>query len=289
MTTVKRRARTTVLNREAPRPLYLQIETVLDQKILSGEWKPGDRVSSENEIAAMYGVSRVTARQAIEQLVAKNMLYRRPGKGTFVSEQGLSYGFSTMLSFSASLKAKGFDVETRVLDHGVVPAPDYIAEKLCLDDDAELVVVRRLRIVDRIPAAIHASYLSARVYASLLQADVATQSLLSAVERIGGVRMAYSQDSMRAVSASVADADLLGVPPGTAMMELEGVVYDEQNRPCRYTKGIYRGNLFRFDVRNTRNNATVLTISAVSENAAEERQGAFPSGGRAAAVARARR
>ena len=52
------------------------------------------------------------------------------------------------------------------------------------------------------------------------------------------------------------------------MMELEGVVYDEQNRPCRYTKGIYRGDLFRLDVRNTRTSATVLTISRRSDPAA---------------------
>ena len=256
-----------MINRDASRPLYLQIETALEEKILSGEWKPGDRVSSENEIAAKYNVSRVTARQAIEQLVAKNMLYRSPGKGTFVSEQGLSYGFSTMLSFSRSLQAKGFQVETRVLDQSVIPAPEQIAEKLRLGKDADLVVVRRLRIVDRIPAAIHASYFSARVYGSLLGADFATESLLGTVEQFGGVRMAYSQDSLRAVSASIADADLLGVPPGTAMMELEGVVYDEQNRPCRYTSGIYRGDLFRLDVRNTKSNATVLTISSSSDEA----------------------
>jgi len=281
-----------VVNREASRPLYLQIETVMEEKILSGEWKPGDRVTSENEIAAQYNVSRVTARQAIEQLVAKNMLYRRPGKGTFVSEQGLSYGFSTMLSFSRSLQAKGFEVETRVLDQAIIPAPEYIAEKLHLDNDAELVAVRRLRIVDGIPAAIHASYFSARVYGSLLTADFATESLLGTVERIGGVRMAYSQDSLRAVSASIADADLLAVPPGTTMMELEGVVYDEQNRACRYTKGIYRGDLFRLDVRNTRANATVLTMSSVlSDEAGKSRRGVSASrpGGRTPAAARARR
>jgi GntR family transcriptional regulator len=254
---------------------------VLEEKILSGEWKPGNRVLSENEIAAEFSVSRVTARQAIEQLVAKKMLYRRPGKGTFVSEQPLSYGFSTMLSFSRSLRAKGFDVETRVLDQGVIPTPEQIGEKLRLDNNAEVVVVRRLRIVDGTPAAIHASYFSARVYGSLLEADFATDSLLGTVERIGGVRMAYSQDSLRAVSASVADADLLGVSPGTAMMELEGVVYDEQNRACRYTRGIYRGDLFRLDVRNTRNNTTVLTIASRRPDRAADDNGRGALFGRA--------
>ena len=272
------------MNRGASRPLYLQIQAVLEEKILSGEWKAGERVTSENEISAKYKVSRVTARQAIEQLVAKNMLYRHPGKGTFVSERGLAYGFSTMLSFSRSLQAKGFAVETRVLDQGIIPAPKYVAEKLRLERDAELVVVRRLRIVDGIPAAVHASYFSARVYGSLLAADLATESLLEAAEIIGRVRMAYSQDSLRAVPASIADADLLSVSPGISMMELEGVVYDEQNRPCRYTKGIYRGDLFRLDVRNTRTSATVLTISRRSDPAAGARHDASSAGDRALPV-----
>jgi GntR family transcriptional regulator len=251
-----------MVNKGSSRPLYLQIQTVLEEKILSGEWKSGERVMSENEISAKYSVSRVTARQAIEQLVAKNMLFRSPGKGTFVSEQDLAYGFSTMMSFSRSLQSKGSAVETRILDQATIPASEQVAAKLRLEPDAEVVLVRRLRVVDAIPAAIHASYFSARIFGSLLTVDLSVESLLEAAERIGGVTMAYSQDSLRAVPASVSDAALLSVPAGTPMMELEGVVYDEQNHACRYTKGIYRGDLFRLDVRNTRTSATVLTMSA---------------------------
>jgi len=251
-----------MVNRGSSRPLYLQIQTLLEEKILSGEWKSGERVMSENEVAAKYSVSRVTARQAIEQLVAKNMLFRSPGKGTFVSEQDLAYGFSTMMSFSRSLQARGSVVGTQILDQGSVPAPEQVSAKLRLERDEEVVTIRRLRIVDGIPAAIHASYFSARVYGSLLHVDLTVESLLEAAERIGGVPMAYSQDSLRAVPASRADAALLSITAGTPMMELEGVVYDEQNHPCRYTKGIYRGDLFRLDVRNTRKSATVLTMSS---------------------------
>lgn len=251
-----------MVNKGSSRPLYLQIQTLLEEKILSGEWKSGERVLSENEVAAKYSVSRVTARQAIEQLVAKDMLYRSPGKGTFVSEQDLAYGFSTMMSFSRSLQARGSVVETRILDQGTIPASEHVAAKLRLERDEEVVIIRRVRIVDGIPAAIHASYFSARTFGSLLQVDLTVESLLEAAERIGGVPMAHSQDSLRAVPASAADAALLSVVAGTPMMELEGVVYDEQNHACRYTKGIYRGDLFRLDVRNTRKSATVLSMSS---------------------------
>jgi GntR family transcriptional regulator len=252
-----------MVNRGSSRPLYLQIQALLEEKILSGEWKSGERVMSENEISAKYSVSRVTARQAIEQLVAKNMLFRSPGKGTFVSEQDLAYGFSTMMSFSRSLQSKGSVVTTRALDQGTIPASDQVAAKLRLGQDEDVVLIRRLRVVDGVPAAIHASYFSARIFGKLLAVDLTVESLLEAAERIGGVTMAYSQDSLRAVPASPADAALLSIPAGTPMMELEGVVYDEQNHACRYTKGVYRGDLFRLDVRNTRTSATVLTMAGV--------------------------
>jgi len=250
-----------MVDKRSSKPLYLQIQTVLEQRILSGEWKSGDKVMSENQISAEYKVSRVTARQAIEQLIAKNMLFRSPGKGTFVTNHDLPFGFSAMMSFSRSLQSKGFSVETRILDEGIFPAPEEVATKLRLEIDTEVVIVRRLRIVNDIPAAIHTSYFNARIFAKLLEIDLTVESILEAAERISGTFVAYSQDSLRAVPALLADADLLQVPPGTPMMELEGVVHDEQNIPCRYTKGLYRGDLFRLDVRNSRTSSTALVLS----------------------------
>lgn len=251
-----------MINKRSSKPLYLQIQGAIEGKILSGELKSGDRVMSENEIASSFKVSRLTARQAIEQLVVKGLLYRSAGKGTFVSERGMPYGFSTMMSFSKSLEARGFMVETRILDQSTMPSSQEIAERLRLEPGAEVVIIRRLRIVDGLPTAIHTSYLPARVYSELLQIDLTRESLLEAVERIGGTKMQYSEDSLRAVPASGFDADLLAVVSGSPMLELAGVVFDENNVPCRYTKGIYRGDIFRLDLRNYRENTATLTMAS---------------------------
>lgn len=252
-----------MIDKSSSRPLYVQIQSAIEDKILTGELKSGDRIMSENELASRYNVSRVTARQAIEQLVAKNLLYRSAGKGTFVSEHVIPYGFSTMLSFSKSLAIRGFAVETKVLDQGIMPCLDDVAQRLRLEPCADTVIVRRLRIVDGVLAALHTSYFSARLYSRLLEIDLTTLSLLEAAERIGGTRMQYSEDSLRAVPATAIDADLLSVPPGSPMLELSGVVYDENNVPCRYTKGIHRGDVFRLDVRNSRENSVTQYLNFV--------------------------
>lgn len=250
-----------MIDKSSSKPLYVQIQSDIEEKIFSGELKSGDRVMSENELASRYNVSRVTARQAMEQLVAENLLYRSAGKGTFVSEQGMPYGFSTMMSFSKSLSSRGFVVETKVLDQGVMPCRKEVAQRLRLGPGVDALIVRRLRIVDGVLAAVHTSYFSARLYSPLLDIDLTAESLLEAAERIGGTKMQYSEDCLRAVPASAIDADLLAVAPGSPMLELSGVVYDENNVPCRYTKGIHCGDLFRLNVRNSRENSVVLTMA----------------------------
>jgi GntR family transcriptional regulator len=205
-------------------------------------------------------VSRLTARKSLEALVAKNYLFRRPGKGTFVADSGMAFGFSAMLSFSKSLAARGFAVETHVLEQGTVPGPVDIADKLRLGPGALLVVVRRLRRVDGLPAAIHTSYFDAGLYASILEENLGQESLLDVADRVSGRRAAWSQDSLRAVPLSGADAQLLGVAPGSPALEMDGVVFDEHGAPARFTRAIYRGDLFRLEIRNTAAQTTLLRM-----------------------------
>jgi GntR family transcriptional regulator len=249
-----------MISKSSSEPLYSQIQTVIEQQIISKELKPGDRTLSEQEIAAKYEVSRVTARKALENLVAKNLLYRQPGKGTFVTEQAMAYGFSTMLSFSRSLSSRGFAVTTQTLDQSLIPFSPGIAEKLRIPAGTDTVIIRRLRFVGGVPTAIHTSYFDARIYTPLLDIDLTEESLLEAAERVGNIRMVYSSDSLRAVPIKASDSQFLGIPAGTPVLELEGTVFDENNVPSRYTKGIYRGDMFRLEVKNTRSQFTTLRI-----------------------------
>jgi DNA-binding GntR family transcriptional regulator len=243
-------------------PLWAQVEADVERQIRDGILKSGMKIPSEFELAAKYGISRLTVRRALERLVSKGLIYTSPGKGTFVTDHDLPYGFSAMVSFGRTLREMGHDVETKVLDQAVIPGPAEILRTLRLDSSSTLVVIRRLRFVDGAPAAIHTSYFDARIYSSLLEHDLSGESILEAAERIGGIHIAYSQESIRAIPCSSADSLLLSIEAGQPLIELEGVVFDDRNVPARYTRGLYRGDMFRFDFRNTSKQTTSLALTS---------------------------
>jgi GntR family transcriptional regulator len=232
----------------SPIPLYLQIEEELRGLIQSGELGPLARVPSEAELSASFKVSRMTARKALDRLVADGLMFRRAGKGTFVAQPKIAHGPSQLLSWSAAMNAQGVRHSTQVLDAGIVPAPTNIAGDLGLTPGVQVVLVRRLRLIEDQPAAIHMSYVPIR-YASILQGDL-TGSLTDLMIA-AGARVAYTNDLIESVVARGDTARLLQVPSGAALVFISGVAYSENMEPLRHSEALYRGDRFRFRVDTT--------------------------------------
>jgi GntR family transcriptional regulator len=243
-------------------PLYKQIETILEDLIRSGRLKPGEQVPTEIGIAAHFGVSRMTARKAVEGLAARGMLTRHKGRGSYVTDSPMMYGFSTMQSFSETLRERGYEVTTKVLFKGAVPASGEAAKALRLPPDGLMFMVRRLRVIEGRPAAIHASFLDFNVFAPLMDVDLSTTSLLGAIERILGRRIASSEDSVEAGLARPEDASLLDVAEGRPILTVRGVAFAGTGIPIRFANAVYLGSLFRFTVRNSADNPSVLEFSS---------------------------
>lgn len=242
-------------------PLYIQIRDKLHKQIHAGELTPGMQVPSELELVAQHGVSRMTARKALDELVKTGLLFRQRGKGTFVAQGVVSYGLSTMLSFSGTLQALGYQVMTKVLYQDVIPAPTTVAEKLNLAAGSEVIIVRRLRWVDDKPAAIHTSFMDYRVYEPLLQIDLSTESLLESIEQVCGTYVAYTKDAVQAMLVKGEDMGLLEIPRGSPVLEVEGVAFTQFGQPTRLTNAIYRSDMFRLVVTNRGTPATALEMT----------------------------
>jgi GntR family transcriptional regulator len=235
--------------RASPIPLYIQIDEELRGQIESGELGPLAQVLSETELAEHFSVSRMTARKALDRLVADGMLFRQPGKGTFVAPTKIAHGASQGLSFSAAMRAQGLRCTTRVLEADMVRAPSNVARALGLPAGSQAIFLRRLRIVDGDPAAIHLSYLPSRLSA-LLDADL-TGSLSELMSSIGA-RVERSEDSVEAVLATGEEAELLSVPEGAPLVLIRGTAYSAGNEPIRYTEALYPGARWRFALQATR-------------------------------------
>jgi GntR family transcriptional regulator len=261
-----------VLNKNSHIPLYLQIQALLRDKIHGGNMPPGSQIPSEIELASDLAVSRMTVRKAIEGLVARGDLFRRPGKGTFVASAVMTYGFSTMLSFSRTLAARGFAVSTQVLRHEVVPGSPHVCAQLSLQPGSEVLIIRRLRSVNGEPVAIHTSYFDHRVFGSLRKYDLVGGSLLEAMEKIYGAHMASTRDMVRAASANPEDGAVLGHTENMPVLVVEGTAYDARGIPTRHTEAVYRGDRFELVVVNTHGHASSLAMTEESAPLTGERR-----------------
>jgi GntR family transcriptional regulator len=236
------------LDRTSPVPYYLQIEERLRDQIDAGELAPMTRVPSEIELATQFGVSRMTARKALDRLVNEGFLFRRQGKGTFVAEPRIAHLPSTQMSFSAAMRAEGREVSTTVLHAGMVPASAHVGRELRVSAGQPIVHVSRLRLVDGEPTAIHTTMLPS-TFAGVLEHDL-TGSLTQVLADVGA-QVSVARDSLEAIVASADDAAALGVAVGSPLMRLESVGYDAALEPVRYTDSFYRGDRFRFTAGTT--------------------------------------
>ncbi len=237
-----------MVQNDLPTPLYLQIEEELRRQIDCGELKPLSKVESETTLATRLGVSRMTARKALDRLVAEGLMFRRQGKGTFVAHPKIAHGPSQLLSFSSSMDAQSIRHTTRILAAGVVPAPRRVIRALRLSAGSPVILLRRLRLVDDEPAAIHVSWLLSR-YNALLQSDL-TGSLTELMKSAGGP-VAFTNDGIEATLAFGEIAQLLHLPERSAVVFISGTAFSSDMEPVRYSEAFYRGDLFRFRVDTT--------------------------------------
>lgn len=249
-----------MIDKHSSVPLYLQIQQHLVDQIHQGAYRPGTQVPSELELCAQLSVSRMTARKALDALVSKGLLYRRKGKGTYVADNVVSYGLTTMHSFSRTLQARGYDITTKVLLMDTTTGPPDVLEGLQLEPGSTLLVIRRLRFIDDVPAAIHVAYLDYRVYAPLMEVDLGTQSLLDSMYDVSRVPIAYTTDSVEADLANAEEARLLGIVKDSPVLRVDGVAYSEYGEPTRFSRAVYRGDMFRLIVKNTTSLAASLNI-----------------------------
>lgn len=245
------------LERGSPVPYYHQIADWLRDQVQRGELAALARVPSEFELAGAFAISRTTARKALDRLVQEGVLFRRAGKGTFVTANRITYGASTHLSFSAMMTELGYRTATQVLLAKLVPAPAHVGLALGVRVGSPLVCIRRLRSVEGRPAAIHTSYLQAR-YQSILGRDL-TGSLHEAM-RAEGAREVESRDELDAIAASADEAKLLEVPEGSPLVLVEGIGYTAALEPLRYTEGAYRADMFRFRIGSSPTSEGWLTL-----------------------------
>lgn len=222
-------------------PLYLQLSSALIAQIGSGELKPGDRIPSERELAAELGVSRITARQAIDMLLRNGLVYREQGRGTFVAEPKMR-GLKGFLSFTEDILSRGMQPGTRVLKQELAEADEAEQTRLKLQPGEKVLRLVRLRLANGAPVALQSSVLPARICPGLEHEDLTDKSLFSVLRQKYFVHPAWTEAEVEARSAAAEEAELLRLAPGDPVLVITGLTFTETFEFVESVRTVYRGN-----------------------------------------------
>jgi GntR family transcriptional regulator len=225
-------------------PLYQQIKVLILKSLQTGEWKPGELIPSEMDLAARFRVSQGTVRKAIDELAAENLVMRRQGKGTFVAthaEQQVQYRFLRLMPDSGDLRSEG-PAERQIIDCKRLRAPADIARALALRAGDAVLQLRRVLSFQGTPTILEDVWLPGGPFKGLTADRLATYGgpMYALFETEFGVRMVRAEENIRAVAADAASAELLKVPVGEPLLSVERTAYTYNDVPMELRRGLYR-------------------------------------------------
>lgn len=225
-------------------PLYQQIKALILQSLQSGEWKPGESIPSEMDLAARFRVSQGTVRKAIDELAAENLVVRRQGKGTFVAthaEQHVRFRFLKLLPDSGDLDSQG-PAQRSVLECKRVRATAEVARSLALRPGDAVIQVRRVLSFGAVPTILEDLWLPGNAFKGLSAEQMAGYHgpTYAMFELEFGVRMVRAEEKIRAVAADPAQAALLEVQPHSPLLSVERVAFTYNDVPMELRRGLYR-------------------------------------------------
>lgn len=234
------------LNPRSPVPLYRQFKLLVEQKIASGEWSADQPLPPEMQLIETYGISRITVRQALDELVQEGRIYRRRGLGTFVAQPKINQTLAQLTGFVEELALRGMEPAVQVLGCETGVAEPRVAE--ILGTEGPLLQIRRLVSVGGTPLFVDTSYFPVELAYLLGPAEIAARPIYTLLEA-GGRAPAEGDQWLGAVALSAETARLLGMEPGAPGLAIHRVTKDGLGRPVEYTRAVYRADRYEYQIR----------------------------------------
>jgi GntR family transcriptional regulator len=237
-------------DRASPVPLYYQLAAGIRERIRSGSLAPGDQLPAERELADRAGISRMTARQALADLVRGGDVVVRHGVGAFVAEPKLTHAALHLLGFTEEMGRKGGAVSSRVIEQDIVTPSPAIAAALDLAPGEQTVRIVRLRSAAEVPLLLVTSLVPRSRCPGLEHEDLERQSLYETLERRYGLHPRAARQTIEATTASAFESDVLGIPEGAPMLLLEGITSTDRGTPIEWFQAIYRADRVKIAVES---------------------------------------
>ena len=232
------------VNKDLPIPLYHQVKDLLLDAIEAGQWSSDQQLPNESKLAELFGVSKITIRQALQELSDLGYIRREQGRGTFVSKPKFGQGPRELMSFTEEMGRHHLTASSHVLEKRVTQADLAVAEHLQLRLNAEVLVLKRLRLADGEPMGIQTAHIPVDLAPGLSEESFENVSLYELLQNRYGLQAARSREQYSAMSADGESAVLLGIAASAAVFAAERVTFTKNGTPFEFTKSVMRGDRY---------------------------------------------
>jgi GntR family transcriptional regulator len=228
------------------RPHYRQIEQALRERIST--LRPGERLPSDAELCVEFGVSRMTARNAMQRLAEDGLIRREPGRGSYVAEPPAHRRANRLMTFTQEMLRAGRVPSSRLLTRVIRPSSMAEAASLGIPARQPIVHLRRLRQADGEPIALESAILIGACAAAVMTADLVHGSLHETLGRAGFV-LCRGTGTIAAAAATAEEARLLGIRTGDPLLVERRVILDGHGRRIEATESVYLADRYALEVR----------------------------------------
>ncbi|KIL24422.1 hypothetical protein B4134_3236 [Bacillus safensis] len=232
------------IDKQSPIPMYHQIMENLKKQIEDGTLAPDTLIPSEREYAERFGISRMTVRQALSNLVNEGYLYRQKGKGTFVSRKKFEQPLQGLTSFSEDMRQRGLKASSQLIDFKKTACPEHLLPVLQLTNSDAVFELKRIRLANDEPMAIETSYIPERFAGDLTKKHL-TGSLYEYIETNTGHVIAHAKQELEANVASKEEAHLLSILAGDPVLSITRTTFFQKDIPFEYVVSVYRGDRYK--------------------------------------------
>ncbi|MEM1046100.1 MAG: GntR family transcriptional regulator [Pseudomonadota bacterium] len=229
-------------------PLYHQIYVVLRNRIVSGQIEPGARLPGEQDLAETFGVSRITAKRALNELATSGLVIRERGRGTRVVPSPPRPAVRTALEgWLENISLMGVATDATVLEFDYVPATKEVAEALDLAEGDSVQRAVRVRSLAGESLSYLTTWLPREIGEAFDADDLQRLPLLHLLER-GGIKVSAARQTVTATLADPAVAAALAIDAGAPLLEVSRIVSDTAGRPVEYIRVLYRPDRYQFEM-----------------------------------------
>ena len=229
-----------------PIPLHHQVFRDLKSALDANEWRPGERMPTERELAERYGCSLITVRHALSELVREGRIERTRGRGTYVLQPRIDRDIAGAMSFSEEMQRRGLDPATRVVTARIEPAGESVAGSLGVSADAPVVYLERVRLGSGEPLLLEQARLPAERFPGLLAFDLERRSLYDILSERYATRIVRAREAVEPVVLKRREAELLDLPTRSLALQIDGVAFAADGSAVEAARSFVRGDRTRY-------------------------------------------